>query len=103
MHLECTNEDWERYRSHHNILNKIKRKAKTTYYIEKCDQYENNTRKLGQIINQTLGKQKHKGSVIMHVNVDGVRTYNPKRISNAFGSFYANLGSNLASKISPGL
>ena len=36
------------------------------------------------------------------MTADGVRTYMPKKIANAFGKFYSKLGSNLASKITSG-
>ena len=52
-----------------------------------------------QVINQTLGKQRHQGSIILYISTEGVRSYDPQCISNAFGSFYANLGSTLANKI----
>ena len=55
-----------------------------------------------QVINQTIGKQKHGGSIIHYISIDGVKTYNPKKIPNTFGSFSANLGSNLAKKIQNG-
>ena len=54
------------------------------------------------MINQTIGKQKHGGSIIPYISIDGVKAYNPKKISNTFKSFYANLGSNLAKKIQNG-
>ena len=54
-----------------------------------------------QVINQTIGKEKHGGSIIPYISIDRVKTYNPKKISNAFGS-YANLGSDLAKKIQNG-
>ena len=39
------------------------------------------------------------GNTVPYISIDGVKTYNPKKISNAFRSFYANLGSDLAKKI----
>ena len=91
-----------KYKQHQNLLNRIKRKAKTSYYNTKCEEYRKNTKKLWQVINKTIGKQKHGGSIIPYISIDGVRTYNPEKISNTFGSFYANLGSNLAKKIQYG-
>ena len=73
------------------------------YYTTKCTEYRVNTRKLWQIINQTIGKTKHSGSIIPFISIEGIKTYDAKRISNEFGKFYANLGQNLASQISPGM
>ena len=73
-----------------------------SYYTTKCTEYKDNTRKLWHVINQTIGKTKHSGSIIPFISVDGIKTYDAKRISNEFGKLYANLGQNLASQISPG-
>ena len=97
-----TEADTGKYKAHRNILNHVKRSAKTNYYIDKCNQYKNNTRKLWQVINQTIGKQHQHGSIIPHISINGIKTYDPKRIPKEFGSFYANLGSNLAKQIKPG-
>ena len=75
---DSTEKDCEMYKTHGNVLNRVKTKAKMSYYIDKCNQYKNNTRKLWQVINQTLGKQRHHGSIIPYINVEVVRTYNPK-------------------------
>ena len=37
------------------------------------------------------------------VSINGVKTYNPYRIANAFGNFYSTLGSNLAKQIKGGV
>ena len=49
-----------------------------------------------------ISRQKHSGSLISFISIDGIKTYDPQTISNAFGSFFANLGSNLAKQIKPG-
>ena len=93
----CSMESLNKYKQQQNLLNRIKRKANT-----KCEEYRNNTKKLWQVINQTIGKQKHGGSIIPYISIEGIKTYDPKKISNAFGSFYANLGSDLAKKSKAG-
>ena len=50
-----------------------------------------------------MGKAKHKGSVISHISVNGIKTYNPKTIANEFGEFYTTLGSNLVKQIPKGV
>ena len=49
-----------------------------------------------------ISRQKHRRSLIPCISIDDITTYDPQTISNAFGSFYANLGSNLAKQIKPG-
>ena len=75
---------------------------KLTYYNNNSIEYKHNAKKLWQLINSQLGKCKHKGSIIPHISVDGIRTYEPKVIANSFGKFYSELGMNLASMIKPG-
>ena len=41
-------------------------------------------------------------TIIPSLSINGIRTNNPKQITNKFGSFYSSLGSTLASKISKG-
>ena len=98
----CSTESLNKYKQHQNLLNKIKRKAKTSFYNTKCEEYRNNTKKLWQVISQTIGKQKHGGSIIPCISIEGIKTYDHKKISNTFRSFYANLGSDLAKKIQSG-
>ena len=58
--------------------------------------------KLWQLINNRIGKCKHRGSIIPYITVNGIKPYNPDKIANCFGQFYADLGESLASKITPG-
>ena len=64
---------------------------------------KNNTKKLWELVNRTIGKQKNTGSIIPYITHDGIQIHSPDCIANAFGKFYANLGSNLANQISPGI
>ena len=54
------------------------------------------------LINQTITKVKHKGSLVLHITVDGIKITTPKSIANNFGKFYSSLGSKLAKKVVPG-
>ena len=93
----------EKYKTSRNLLNRLKRSAMKNYYATNCMEYRDNTIKLWQVINQTIGKTKNSGSIIPFISIEGIKTYDAKRISNEFGKFYANLGQNLASQISPGI
>ena len=61
-----------------------------------------NTKKMWRIINEILKKQKNKGSIITHININGVKTYDSQKIVNEFGKFYSTIGQNLATKIKGG-
>ena len=73
-----------------------------SYYSMKCSEYKNNTKKLWQLINTRIGKCKHRGSIILYISINGIRTYNPDKIANNFSQFCVDLGETLASKITPG-
>ena len=53
-------------------------------------------------LDTVLGKAKHKGSIISHISVNGIKMYKPKKIVNEFGKFYSTLISNLAKQIPKG-
>ena len=102
--LEATNtiEDQKEYSEYRNVFNNLKRNLKAQYYQRKCDQFENNAKKLWALINDTIWKVKHKGSIIPCIKIDGKLNYTPKDIANGFGRFYSSLGSSLAQQIVPG-
>ena len=103
LKIDCLISTVEKYKTSRNLLNRLKRSAMKKYYATKCTEYRDNTTKLWQVINQTIGKTKNGGSIIPFISIEGIKTYDAKRISNEFGKFYANLGRNLASQISPGM
>ena len=65
-------------------------------------EYRSNTKKLWSLINQTIKECKSGGSIIPYISIDGLCTYQPKKIANRFGQFYSSIGENLASRIKPG-
>ena len=94
--------DLDHYKNHRNMLNRLKRKAMKDYYEDRAKQYKDNTKQLWQLLNQSIGKCKHKGSIIPYITVDGVRTYTPKKIAENFGKFYSTVGENLSATIPVG-
>ena len=54
------------------------------------------------LINSTINKTKHKGSIIPHITVNSIKQTNLNKIANSFGKFYSTLGSTLANEIVPG-
>ena len=103
LRSDCTPDDLHKYKQHRNILNHLHRTTRTNYYNAKCREYCTNTKKLWKLINQTIGKCKSGGSIIPYITIDGLKTYQLKKIANSFGEFYSNLGKNLAVSIQLGL
>ena len=90
------------YREYQNMLNKARHTAMKTYYNTKSVEYKHNTKKLWQLLSQTVNKCKSRGSIIPYITINGLRTYDLKKIANSFAKFYSELGSSLASTISRG-
>ena len=84
------------------MYNSLKSKLKKDFYHAKCIDYKQNAKKLWSLINNTIKKVKHKGSIIPYITVKGLKQYNPSKIANCFGEFYSNLGPSLAKQILPG-
>ena len=98
----CTEADLVRYKEHRNLYNSLKSQLKRNYYRTRCVEYKQNAKKLWSLINNTVKRVKHKGSIIPYITVDGLKQHNPQKIANSFGKFYSTLGSDLANKILPG-
>ena len=80
----------------------MKSQLKKNYYRTRCVEYKQNAKKLWILINDTVKKVKHKGSIIPYITVNGLKQHNPQKIANSFGKFYSTLGSDLANKILTG-
>ena len=80
---------------------KLKRYAKIQYYKTRAEEYKSNTKKLWQLINSTINKNKHSGNIISSITVNGLKKCSSKAIADCFGEFYSQLGSSLADKIMP--
>ena len=98
----CTEQDVNKYKVNRNMLNRLRRSAMKEYYHSKYTEYRHNTKKLWGLINQTIKKCKNGGSIIPYISVNGLQTYNSSEIANTFGKYYASLGNDLASTITPG-
>ena len=98
----CTEQDVNKYKVNRNMLNRLRRSAMKEYYHSKYTEYRHNTKKLWGLINQTIKKCKNGGSIIPYISVSGLQTYNSSEIANTFGKYYASLGNDLASTITPG-
>ena len=73
-----------------------------TYYSYKVTESRINTKKLWRVINNIIGKNKHGGSIIPYITMDGIWKYDPCEIANEFSSSYSQLGLNLVKQIQPG-
>ena len=90
-------------RTHYLAYNKILRKslkwAKQEFHREKCREYQQNTKKLWQLINKVSGRVNDKSSTIDCITVNGIKQYQGSLIANSLASYFANVGKKFAEKI----
>ena len=96
---DATEADKHKYKEYRNTYNKLKQTVQNEYYATKCREYGKNTKQLWKMINDTICKRKHSGSIISYITINGVKTYDANKIANEFGQYYATMGADLARKI----
>ena len=96
---EASEQDVIRYKNYRNCLNRLKRKLKTDYYQNLCTSLKNNTKKLWEIVNHTLGKEKNKSCAVEGLKIGSITYENPMDISNGLASYFANVGLNYSNAI----
>ena len=87
------------YVNYNTNLRKVKRAAKKCYYLEKCNEFRHNTKRLWGTINDICGKSNDKTMCIDALRIENVMTYNTTKIAYSFGSYFANVGQKFADKI----
>ena len=95
----ATLEDKCKYKWNNKVLNKVKRYAKLNYYSNKCEEIRKNGPKLWKLINKITNKTPNKQSIINKINIEGIIVERPKEIANALADYFAQIGSNLYSKL----
>ena len=90
-----------KYKAYRNQLQKILRKAKITYFREKCKECKQDSRKLWKLIHAILNKTPHKGECIKAINKEGVPRYDPATITNELCKHFSSIGETFANRIPP--
>ena len=67
----------QKYIEYCNNYNKIKPAMRQTYYSNKAKDFAKDSEKLWSLINEVIKKNKHKGSIIPHITINGLKTSNP--------------------------
>jgi len=95
--------DHEKYRHYKNLFEKLKIKAKESYYKNKITQYQSNAKKTWDVIKEILGKQKLNAKKLPNnITVNGQDIFEEKSIATHFNKFFVNVGPNLAAQIKKG-
>ena len=95
----ATTADVTKYCEYQNVLNRIKRREKISYYHDVCKKLMYNTKKLWEIVNQTIGKTNNKTCILDKLRVGKVTINNPIQISNELATYFANVGPKYANTI----
>ena len=82
-------------------MQKILRKAKITYFREKCTEYKQDSCKLWKLIHSILNRTSHKGECIKAINKEGVPRYDPATITDELCKHFSSIGKTFANKIPP--
>ncbi len=90
---------YEQYKTYRNFYNKLKRKAKQSYYTRKITEYKNNAKKLWQLLKNITQKANDKTTFYNSFTIDGQVIDDAKQISSSFCKFYSGIGKKYASKI----
>ena len=96
INSQC-NENFVSYRKYRNKLNGLIRLSRKMYYSQKFENNKNNVNGLWDTVNDLTGKNKKDSSNIFHDNDQQLT--NPNDISDAFNTYFTNIGPKLASKI----
>ena len=88
-----------KYQNYNVVLRKVKRHAKRNYYINKCNEFKKNTKKLWQTINHVVGKTHDKSCSITYLTVDLCKVHDATKVTNHLNHHFANVGESFAKRI----
>ena len=87
------------YANYKKTLRSAIRAAKRLYHNNKCVEYQNNSKKLWQVINDIIGKNRDKSTTLDYLTIDGIKEYGAKKIANSLAKHFSNVGQQYANKI----
>ena len=89
----------EHYLAYKQTLKRTLVTAKRGFHQEKCLEFQQNTKKLWQLINKVSGRTNDKSSSIDCLSVNGIKEYSGEQIANTLAKYFANVGKTFANKI----
>ena len=99
IHKNSTRCEVNAYANYKKILRCAIRTSKRLYHNNKCAEYQNNSKKLWQVINEIIGKNRDKSTTLDYLTINGIKEYGAKRISNSLAKYFSNVGQQYANKI----
>ena len=90
---------FNKYKTYRNTLQKVIRYSKHQYYLNKCTEYKNNSRKLWNLINSKITKCNNKTESIEKIKVENIYKSDPKSITSTLCKHFSTIGKKYAEKI----
>ena len=89
--------DISTYGNYKRTLRCAIRTAKRLYHNNKCEEFQN--KKLWQVINEIVGKNRDKSSTIDYLTISGIKEYGAKKVSNSLAKYFSRVGHQYANNI----
>ena len=93
-------DDWDRFTTKRNSVNRLKNELKSNYFNNKLNEYKNCSKKLWQTLKNLLPKSKSRNKIPFVTGENGSEISDNKDIANSFNNFFATIGSTLAKDFS---
>ena len=88
-----------KFKTYRNKLNNLIRKSKREYFYSKFRNTRNNIKETSKTINSIIGRRKNRSVQSTFKTEQAEKLTDPKKISDAFNTFFVDIGPKLASKI----
>ena len=88
-----------KYKKYNNLLQRVKRRAKSDYYYNKCVEHKGNTAKLWRTINYVIHKTNNKSEVIDKLKIDNLYEYRGQHIAEEFARYFSDIGRQYATRM----
>ena len=95
-----TPEDEFNYKTYKSLFEKLRKKAKITYYSKLLHKYKTDSKRTWQVMKEITGKQKAKPNLLpQEIKVDKTIIQNPQAIAKEFNKFFTSVAPKLAKQI----
>jgi hypothetical protein len=88
-----------KYKTYVKIFNKLKRRAKITYFKTSIDVNKQNVKQLWKILKQAIGKVNNKANLPRSFLVDNKTVTDEDAIAKSFNNFFSNIGFNISHNV----
>ena len=86
-----TPEDEFNYKTYKSLFEKLRKKAKITYYSKLLHKYKTDSKRTWQVMKEITGKQKTKSNLLpQEIKVDKTIIQNPQGITKEFNTFFTS-------------